>query len=79
MVNPARPSGMGWEPRTRAGAGVSLPEGLRKVGVRSPSWREALRINGGSRIVECHSAEGALLVAVLPDELHHVLTALNRG
>jgi hypothetical protein len=71
------PSGVGWEPRTKAGAAVSLPEGLRQVSVRSPSWREAVKINGGSRIIECSSPEGALLVAVMPDELDHVLTALN--
>lgn len=70
---------MGWEPRTKAGATVSLPGELRQVGVRSPSWREAVRINGGSRIVECASAEGTLLVAVMPNELGHVLTALRRN
>ncbi|WP_346346101.1 hypothetical protein [Streptomyces sp. SID5789] len=73
------PSGTAWEPRTKAGAAVSLPEGLRQVGVRSPSWREALKINGGSRIVECSSLEGALLVAVMPNELDYVLTALNNS
>ncbi|MCX4681907.1 hypothetical protein OG413_42670 [Streptomyces sp. NBC_01433] len=71
------PSGMAWEPRTKAGAAVSLPDGLRRVSVRSPSLREAVKINGGSRIVECASPEGALLVAVMPNELDHVLTALN--
>lgn len=71
------PSGMAWEPRTKAGAAVSLPDGLRQVSVRSPSLREAMKINGGSRIVECTSPEGALLVAVMPNELDHVLTALN--
>lgn len=71
------PSGAGWEPRTRAGAAVSLPEGLRQVGMRSPSWREAMKINGGCRIVECSSPEGPVLVAVMPNELGHVLTALN--
>ena len=73
------PSGMGWEPRTKAGAAVSLPEGLRQVSLRSPSWRESMKINGRSRIVECSSPEGALLVAVMPNELDHVLTALNSG
>lgn len=58
-----------WEPRTKAGAAVSLPDGLRRVSVRSPSLREAVRINGGSRIVECTSPEGPLLVAVMPNEL----------
>ncbi|MFE4832661.1 hypothetical protein [Streptomyces sp. NPDC056672] len=71
------PSGMAWEPRTKAGAAVSLPDGLRQVSVRSPSLREAVKINGGSRIVECTSSEGALLVAVMPNELDHVLTGLN--
>ncbi|MGW8745861.1 hypothetical protein [Streptomyces sp. NPDC055794] len=73
------PSGMAWEPRTKAGAAVALPEGLRQVSVRSPSWREALKINGGSRIVECSSPEGALLVAVMPNELDYVITALNNS
>lgn len=73
------PSGMAWEPRTKAGAAVSLPDGLRRVSVRSPSMREAMRINGGSRIVECASSEGTLLVAVMPNELDHVLTALSHN
>ncbi|WP_257134696.1 hypothetical protein [Streptomyces sp. ms115] len=71
------PAVRGWEPRTEAGAAVSLPDDVRAVSVRSPSWREAMRINGGSRIVECVSAEGPLLVAVMPNELDHVLTALS--
>jgi hypothetical protein len=71
------PSVTAWEPRTRAGARVSLPVGLRQVGVRSPSLREAVKINGGSRIVECASSEGALFVAVMPNELDHVLAALS--
>jgi hypothetical protein len=50
---------------------------FRRVGVRSPSLREAMKINGGSRIVECTSPEGPLLVCVMPNELDHVLTALN--
>ena len=72
------PSTTDWEPRTRAGAAVSLPAGLRQVGVRSPSLREAMKFNGGSRIVECTSSEGAVLVAVMPNELDHVVTALSR-
>ncbi|NUW04642.1 hypothetical protein G6W50_33790 [Streptomyces sp. CAI 127] len=71
------PAVRGWEPRTKAGATVSLPDDVRAVSVRSPSWREALRINGRSRIVECASAEGTLLVVVMPNELDHVLTALS--
>ncbi|WP_229859666.1 hypothetical protein [Streptomyces poonensis] len=73
------PSTTAWKPRTRAGAAVSLPAGLRQVSVRSPSLREAVRINGGSRIVECTSSEGAVLVAVMPNELEHVITALGRS
>ncbi|MFD0213846.1 hypothetical protein ACFVH9_33355 [Streptomyces hirsutus] len=71
------PTAVVWEPRTKAGAGVALPADLRPVGVRSPSRREAWRINGRSGIVECGSAEGTVLVAVMPNELDHVLTALN--
>lgn len=70
-------SRMDWEPRTKAGAAVSLPDGLRRVSVRSPSLRETVKINGGARIVECTSPEGALLFAVMPNELDHVLTALS--
>jgi hypothetical protein len=68
---------MAREPRTKAGAALSLPDELRQISVRSPSLREAVKINGGSRIVECTSSEGALLVAVMPNELDHVLTGLN--
>ncbi|MGQ4361834.1 hypothetical protein [Streptomyces sp. SAS_272] len=68
---------MAWENRGRGGAAVSLPAGLRQVGVRSPSLREAWKVNGGSRIIECASSEGAVLVAVMPNELDHVLTALS--
>jgi hypothetical protein len=73
------PSTMAWEPRTRAGAAISLPAELRQVSLRSPSLREAMKINGGSRIVECTSSEGAVLIAVMPNELDHVLTALSRN
>jgi hypothetical protein len=73
------PSTMAWEPRTRAGAAIALPAELRQVSLRSPSLREAMKINGGSRIVECTSSEGAVLIAVMPNELDHVLTALSRN
>ena len=73
------PTSMAWENRGRGGA-VSLPPGLRHVGVRSPLLREAAwKMNAGSRIVECTSSEGAVLVAVMPNELDHVLTALSRN
>lgn len=73
------PTTRAWEPRTRAGAAVSLPATLQQVSVRSPSRREALRINGRCRIAEYASAEGTVLVAVMPNELDHVLTALARN
>jgi hypothetical protein len=74
------PTSTAWENRGRGGAAVSLPAGLRQVGVRSPSLREAAwKMNGRSRIVECTSSEGAVLVAVMPNELDHVLTALKRN
>ncbi|WP_257231341.1 hypothetical protein [Streptomyces sp. UH6] len=38
-----------------------------------------MKINGGSTIVECASCEGAVLIAVMPNELDHVLTALSRN
>ncbi|MFF9569928.1 hypothetical protein [Streptomyces sp. NPDC014685] len=71
-------STMTWEPRTKAGAAVSLPAGMQQVSLRSPSRREAMKINGRGRIVECTSSEGAVLIAVMPNELDHVLTALSR-
>ncbi|MFJ4867625.1 hypothetical protein [Streptomyces sp. NPDC088757] len=71
------PSGMTWEPSTRAGTAVSLPAELRQTGLRAPSLREAITINGGSRIVECASPEGTVLIAVMPYEVEHVLKALN--
>jgi len=73
------PSTMAWESRTRAGSAVSLPAGVRQVSLRSPSLREAMKINGGSTVVECTSSEGAVLIAVMPNELDHVLTALSRN
>ncbi len=68
-----------WEARTRAGAAVSLPAALRIVEVRSPSLREAVKINGGSRIMECASAEGAVSIAVMPHDLDRVVQALRSG
>jgi hypothetical protein len=76
LIGPSAPV---WEPRTRAGAGLTLPEGLREVGMRSPTWREGMMINRRSTIVEYSSPEGVLLVVVMPNELHHVLGALERG
>ncbi|MFC8171408.1 hypothetical protein ACFUJ0_06695 [Streptomyces sp. NPDC057242] len=71
------PAGMTWEPSTRAGAAVSLPAELRRTGLRAPSLREAMTINGASRIVECASPEGPVLIAVMPYEAEHVLKALD--
>ncbi|MFC9063853.1 hypothetical protein N0X72_19860 [Streptomyces carpaticus] len=73
------PGTVEWKGSTRAGAALALPAGLRQVGMRSPSLREAMKLNGGARIVECASAEGAVLIAVLPNELGHVLGALTRA
>lgn len=72
------PGTAAWAPRTRAGAGLGLPAGIRPLDVRSPSTREAMRINAGCRIVECASDEGTVLLAVMPHELGHVLAALAR-
>ncbi|WP_234313590.1 hypothetical protein [Streptomyces sp. NBRC 109706] len=73
------PSTLAWEPRTRSGAGISLPADLRRVGVRSPTAREAIRINGRSRIVECVSPQGKVLLAVMPHDADHLLGALPPG
>ncbi|MFB7027479.1 MULTISPECIES: hypothetical protein [unclassified Streptomyces] len=71
------PAGMTWDPGSRAGAAVSLPAELRRTGLRAPSLREAMTINGASRIVECASPEGTVLIAVMPYEVEHVLKALD--
>ncbi|MFJ3812855.1 hypothetical protein [Streptomyces sp. NPDC090056] len=76
------PAGMTWDPGSRAGAAVSLPAELRRTGLRAPSLRapslrEAMTINGASRIVECASPEGTVLIAVMPYEVEHVLRALD--
>ncbi|MFH8443271.1 hypothetical protein ACH4D3_18800 [Streptomyces sp. NPDC018026] len=57
--------------------GAVLPADLCRVGVRSPSLREAAAVNPGSRIVECESSDGEVLIAVMPPELEHVIKALE--
>lgn len=54
-----------------------LPADLCQAGVRSPSLREAVTVNPGSRIVECDSSDGEVLIAVMPPELDHVIKALE--
>ncbi|MFI6423134.1 hypothetical protein ACIBG6_37820 [Streptomyces sp. NPDC050842] len=54
-----------------------LPADLRQAGMRSPSLREAVAVNPGSRIVECDSSDGEVLIAVMPPELDHVIKALG--
>ncbi|WP_315904329.1 hypothetical protein [Streptomyces sp. ASQP_92] len=54
-----------------------LPADLCQAGVRSPSLREAVAVNPGSRIVECDSSDGEVLIAVMPPELDHVIKALE--
>lgn len=71
------PDTVRWEPGTRRGL-QALPDEVRQVDTRSPSWREALWMNGRARIIECTSAEGVVQLAVLPHELDHVLAALER-
>jgi hypothetical protein len=56
---------------------VALPPGLRRTGVRAPSVREGLTINPRSRIVECRSAEGEVLIAVMPEDLEQVTEAVR--
>ncbi|MFE1237289.1 AbrB/MazE/SpoVT family DNA-binding domain-containing protein [Streptomyces tendae] len=56
---------------------AALPAGLRRAGVRSPSLREAVSLNPRSRIVECESSDGEVLIAVMPEELDHVIKVLE--
>ncbi|MFG3111454.1 AbrB/MazE/SpoVT family DNA-binding domain-containing protein [Streptomyces tendae] len=57
---------------------AALPAGLRRTGMRSPSLREAVSLNPRSRIVECESSDGeVVLIAVVPEELDHVIKALE--
>lgn len=48
-----------------------------QTGERSPSWREAILLNGGARIIECNSAEGEVQMAVMPGDLPHLLAGLE--
>ncbi|MEU2241311.1 hypothetical protein ABZ572_18130 [Streptomyces sp. NPDC018338] len=65
-----------WKP-SRGKAEVTLPADLRRTGTRSPSVREGMSINPGSRIVECASSGEAVLIAVMPEDLDHVIKALE--
>ncbi|MER5886199.1 hypothetical protein ABT160_20445 [Streptomyces sp. NPDC001941] len=67
-----------WTAHTKAGAGLALPEGLRKVGERRPTLREAIKFNPRCRVLECASGEGELLLAVMPEDAEHVREALRR-
>ncbi|MFG2639872.1 hypothetical protein ACGFYP_02650 [Streptomyces sp. NPDC048370] len=55
---------------------AALPTDLRQMGVRSPSLREAVSLNPRSRIVDCESSGGPILLAVQPEELDQVIEAL---
>ncbi|MEU3482707.1 hypothetical protein ACI2LO_14930 [Streptomyces sp. NPDC033754] len=63
-----------WKP-SRGKPEVALPADLRRTGTRSPSVREGMSINPGSRIVECTSSGEAVLIAVMPEYLDHVVKA----
>ncbi|MFF8837016.1 hypothetical protein [Streptomyces sp. NPDC015130] len=56
---------------------LALPTDLRRTGTRSPSAREGMSINPGSRILEYASSGGVVLVAVMPYELDLVAKALE--
>ncbi|MEU9731423.1 hypothetical protein [Streptomyces sp. NPDC048002] len=56
---------------------AALPTDLRRTGVRPPSVREAMGVNPGARIVECESHDGVVLIAVMPEDLRHVIDALE--
>ncbi|MEV7547206.1 hypothetical protein [Streptomyces sp. NPDC089915] len=64
-----------WEP----GRGPAVPlAGTREGSVRTPSVREGLAINPGSRIVACTATDGGpdLELAVMPQDLPELLTAV---
>ncbi|MFF6926272.1 DUF2550 family protein [Streptomyces californicus] len=57
---------------------VKLLTDLRCVEFRRPTAREMLAINPGSRVVECKSLQGNLLIAVMPDDLAHALRLMGK-
>ncbi|MFE5627928.1 hypothetical protein [Streptomyces sp. NPDC056470] len=65
-----------WKPSLGRQEAV-LPADLRQTGVRSPSLREAVALNPRSRIVQGESSDGTILIAVMPEELDHVVEALR--
>ncbi|MCB5164188.1 hypothetical protein LG634_04970 [Streptomyces bambusae] len=67
---------LGWAPSFGRGSLQTLPADLRRTGVRGPTVREGMSVNPGSRIVECGSAEGPVLIAVMPGDLAAVLAAV---
>ncbi len=70
-----------WEPASRRHAAVVLytdPGGPEPT-VRTASPRDWWRVNPGAKVVECASAEGPALVAVMPHEVPAVLRALGRA
>lgn len=58
---------------------AALPADLRQSGMRSPSLREAVAFNPRSRVVECESSDGKVMIAVMPEELDHVIKALENA
>ncbi|MFE7327194.1 hypothetical protein ACFU8W_19770 [Streptomyces sp. NPDC057565] len=65
-----------WRPAYGRSA-VVLPDDLHRTAVRAVSTREGLVINPGSRIVECASSDGTVLIAVMPVDLEQVTGALS--
>ncbi|TXS41876.1 DUF2550 family protein [Streptomyces sp. t39] len=65
-----------WTP-SLGGRDVVLPAGLRYTQTRSATAEEAVGVNPRARIVECASADGPWLVAVMPEELEQVLGAVR--
>lgn len=65
-----------WKP-SLGGRDVVLPADLAHTATRPVTVREAVGVNPRARIVECASTDGAWLIAVLPEELEHVLGAVR--
>ncbi|QNP66369.1 hypothetical protein [Streptomyces genisteinicus] len=65
-----------WKP-SLGGRDVALPADLAHTATRPAGPEEAKGVSPRARIVECASADGTWLIAVLPEELEHVIGAVR--
>ncbi|MFJ7300148.1 hypothetical protein [Streptomyces sp. NPDC099088] len=67
-----------WEPGARQDPPFMLPSDVRPMRMRPPAQGEG-RLNHRFLVMECTSAEGAVLMAALHGRVEHVFMALTRG